>query len=313
MMRYDSALVTGGAGFIGHHLVHELVRQGKSVTVIDNLSMGRKENLPQEARFIHGDILDPNALDRAFETGPEAVYHLASKVTIRKSADTFVEDARTNILGLLEVLGRVLSHEVKKVIFSSSMAVYDDAPTPAPIDETHPIAPQSPYGISKLACEQYMANILAGAGVEYNTLRYFNTYGPNQTYTPYVGVITIFITKLLRGEPVTIFGNGMQCRDFVHVSDIVRGTLGAMEQGKNGRIYNLGTGQGTTVLEIAEKVCQTLNQPFAPQYAEQQATELVNSVAGIRSARQDFGYEPLYRFPQGLDEVIASVRQFTGA
>ena len=216
MTTWSHALVTGGAGFIGSHLTRALLADGRRVTVLDNLSVGRREAVPDGARFVHGDVRDEAAVNDAL-SGVDCVFHLAAQVTIRGSFDRFHEDLETNVMGTARLLRAVDRTRVKWFTLASSMAVYADAESPAPIDESHPTRPLSPYGVGKLAAEDVSRQVLEARGIPFTAVRYFNTYGPGQTYTPYVGVLTIFITRLLRGESITIFGDGEQQRDFIHV------------------------------------------------------------------------------------------------
>ncbi|MEM4724866.1 MAG: NAD-dependent epimerase/dehydratase family protein, partial [Candidatus Hadarchaeum sp.] len=250
MMGYRRALVTGGAGFIGSHLVERLLQEGLQVIVLDDLSMGKRENVPNGAEFVLGDVRDPAVVSAAL-SGVDAVFHLAARVSIRASVAGFYEDAETNLMGTLNVLRACASAGIKKFIYASSMAVYADSAEPVPIPETHPTVPISPYGVAKLASERYAMLVAAQSGFQAVALRYFNTYGPRQSFTPYVGVITIFIQRLLRGEPPLIFGDGEQCRDFVYVGDVVEATYRALVSSVEGEVFNIGSGVGTSVNQIA--------------------------------------------------------------
>ena len=187
------------------------------------------------------------------------------------------------------------------------MAVYADADAPEPIDESHPTRPLSPYGFGKLAAEGVGRQILGTRGIPFTAVRFFNTFGPGQTYTPYVGVITIFVTRLLGGEAPMIFGDGKQQRDFVHVDDIVAGTLAA--PGRAPGTYNLGTGRGTSLNELAGLLTARLNPALTPQYAPAQAGELRYSIADISAARTALGYQPTRTLEHDLDGVIADIRR----
>ena len=305
-MSFSHALVTGGAGFIGSHLTRALLDAGRRVTVLDNLSVGRRDVVPDAARFVHGDIRDAAAVTDAL-TGVDCVFHLAAQVTIRGSFDRFYEDLDTNVMGTARLLGAVEPASVRWFVLASSMAVYADADSPAPIGESHPTQPLSPYGIGKLAAEGVARQILGARGIPFTAVRYFNTFGPGQTYTPYVGVITIFITRLLRGEPPVIFGDGGQQRDFVHVGDIAAGTMAA--PGHAPGTYNLGTGRGTSLNQLAALLVQRLAPGVAPQHAPAQAGELRYSVADISAARAALGYSPTRSLETDLDDVIADVRR----
>jgi UDP-glucose 4-epimerase len=302
---FAHALVTGGAGFIGSHLARALLASGRAVTVLDNLSVGRREAVPEGARFVHGDIRDASACAEALRDA-DCVFHLAAQVTIRGSFDRFYEDLDTNVMGTACLLRAVDPARVKWFTLASSMAVYADAAAPVPIDESHPARPLSPYGIGKLAAEGVSRQVLEARGIPFTAVRYFNTFGPGQTYTPYVGVITIFATRLLRGEGITIFGDGEQQRDFVHVDDIAAGTMATPFRAPG--TYNLGTGRGTSLNQLAALLIDTLAPGTQPSYAAPQAGELRFSIADISAARRALGYRPTREIGRDLDEVIADIQ-----
>lgn len=302
------ALVTGGAGFIGSHLVERLLEEGWRVRVLDNLSVGKREHLPPQAEFFYGDVLDREAVQRCCE-GIDTVFHLAARVTIRRSVETFVEDARTNILGTLTLLQAAGEAHVRRFILASSMAVYADAPRKTPVGEDHPTEPISPYGIGKLAAERYVLQMGPVLGLEPVVLRFFNTFGPRQGFTPYVGVVTIFTEKILRGEACTIFGDGRQCRDFVDVEDVAWACrLAADAPHAVGEAINIGSGRGTTVLDLAELLRQRLGGGTFV-HAPPHPVELRYSVAKIEKARRLLGYVPRYHLAERIDGVIADIRQ----
>jgi UDP-glucose 4-epimerase len=297
-------LVTGGAGFIGSHLVETLLEKGYSVHVIDDLSMGKMENVPPGARFYQGDISDASLVEEALE-GVDGVIHLAARVAIRDSVDHFYEDAQTNLMGTLQVLHHACRRKVKRFVFASSMAVYGDNPLPTPVSETSAQRPISPYGLSKLAAEKYVRLLAGQFEVPAVCLRYFNVFGPRQTFTPYVGVITIFIRALQRGEPPGIFGDGDQQRDFVYVGDIVRATLLALESDVSGETFNVGTGVGTSVKEIAGLLTRKLRPGLAPRFLPPQPGEIRHSIADISKIRGMLGFRPECGLADKIDEVIA--------
>jgi UDP-glucose 4-epimerase len=307
MAHYRHACVTGGAGFIGSQLVRVLLNRGVTVTVIDNLSVGRRENLPPQVQLIVGDILDPDALDQALH-GADIVFHLAARVAIRSSFDFVVQDTQANFCGTAAVLdGARRSRSVRKIVFTSSMAVYADADTPMAIPETYATRPISPYGISKLAAEQLLHAMCAHVGIDSVALRLFNTYGPGQALSAYVGVVTIFVDKLRRGEAPTVFGDGEQCRDFIHVADVVAGLIASMDADVRGETFNLGTGQSVSVNQVVAHLNRVLGTNLPPVYAPAVEGELRNSVADIAKARNLLGFTPRHRFDTAIAQVVAGM------
>ena len=307
-MKSDLILVTGGAGFIGSHLSETLVRKGYQVRVLDDLSVGRAENIPKKCEFIHGNLLDEAVLQKATRN-VRAIFHEAARVTIRGSVDQFDSDAETNLMGTLRLLKHAGNAGVRRFVYASSMAVYSDSRKPAPVPESHPTIPVSPYGIAKLAAEHYVLMVGKKLGMEPVVLRYFNTFGTRQAFTPYVGVITIFITRLLKKQGITIFGDGNQTRDFVHVSDIVQANLLAIESSAaTGNVMNIGSGRGTTVLQIAELLKNRIYSEAKINFEPAREEELRNSVADISAAKQFLGYNPLTNLNSQINEVIDSLR-----
>lgn len=304
-MSFTHALVTGGAGFIGSHLVRRLLAEGRQVTVLDNLSVGDRSAVPPGARFVHGDVRDSSAIRTAL-VGVDHVFHLAAQVTVRGSFARFYDDLDTNVMGTAQLLQHVDAARVHWVTLASSMAVYADAADATPIDEQHPTQPLSPYGVGKLAAESLARQILGRLGIPFTALRYFNTYGPGQTYTPYVGVVTIFTTQLLRGEQPQILGDGEQQRDFVHVDDIVTGTAAA--PGRQPGTYNLGTGRGTSLNALAKLLASAIAPDRQACHAPSQAGELRFSVADISAARAALSYAPQRRLESHVEEIVSSIR-----
>jgi UDP-glucose 4-epimerase len=308
---YQRALVTGGAGFIGSRLAHALLAEGLEVVVLDDLSMGRRENVPAGARLVVGNVCSSADVQTAL-AGCDVVFHEAARVSVRSSFKDFYQDADTNFMGTLNLLRNCANGSVRKLMFASSMAIYADSPSPAPITEAHVTEPISPYGIAKLAAEKYCMQLAEGLGFDCNVLRYFNTFGPGQTFTPYVGVITIFIRKLLLGETPTIFGDGEQRRDFVHVSDIVAANLLAMKSPQRYDVFNVGTGRATSVNEIAALLCARIAPAIQPQHVPAHAGELRYSIADISHASEVLGYRPRASIETHIDEVIDFYRRNDG-
>jgi UDP-glucose 4-epimerase len=305
-MAVTRALVTGGAGFIGHHLTRALLARGVAVTVLDDLSMGKRENVPAAARFVRGDVRDARVLDDVLD-GVDAVLHQAAVVSIRASVEHFVRDAEVNLMGTLTLLRAIAARRIPRAVLASSMAVYADSPRPDPLAEDAPTVPISPYGVAKLAAERYWLMIGAETGVATTALRYFNTYGPNQTPTPYVGVVTIFIERLLAGAPLRIFGDGEQARDFVHVDDIVGANLAVLDApvaAVAGRIFNVGTGHATSVNDVAATLIAALAPGTRPEHLPAQAGEMRNAIADSGALRAATGWTAR-RVPPDFSDVIA--------
>jgi len=296
-------LVTGGAGFIGSYVSRLLIARGWQVTVLDDLSMGKRENVPEGARLIVDDVCNPNTVRNAI-VGIDVVFHLAAVVSIRVSMEEFYHDAEVNLLGTLNLLQACAERGISKFVYASSMAVYADSPVAVPVSEDYHLAPISPYGIAKLASEQYILQV--GKQFKFDTvaLRYFNTYGAGQTFTPYVGVITIFIRHLLERQVPVIFGDGEQRRDFVHVEDVAAATVAAAERGVSDTVINVGTGIATSVNQIAATLSAKIAPDITPVHDAAQPGELRNSIADISRARQLLGYEPERRLETDLDDVI---------
>jgi UDP-glucose 4-epimerase len=297
-------LVTGGAGFIGSHLCEGLLQQNYKVRVLDDLSVGTRQNVPAGCEFIQGTILDPAVVDSALQ-GVTHICHEAARVTIRGSVEKFYEDAETNLMGTLLLLKSAANLKVQRFIYASSMAVYADSQQAVPIDETYSQVPASPYGIAKLAAERYVLMLGHELGLQPTVLRYFNTFGIRQTYTPYVGVITIFITQLLKKNGITIFGDGEQRRDFVHVSDIVKANLLALQnESAVNKIFNVGTGRGTSVNELAAMLISKIYPDAKIQHELARVEELRYSIADVSKARNFLGYVPETNLSTQISEVI---------
>lgn len=302
------ALVTGGAGFIGSELVRQLQREGWTTRVLDDLSTGRVDNLPSHVELLRGDIRDADTC-RAACAGVTHVFHLAARVTVRQSLAEFHADADVNLMGTLSVLRAAGAAGVRRLLFASSMAVYADSPPGTRIGEDYPTQPLSPYGVSKLAAEQYVRLVAPTLGIEPVILRLFNTVGPGQAFTPYVGVLTIFITRLLQGESCVIHGDGSQCRDFVHRDDVAAAfERAAIEPAAAGGTFNIGTGIGTSVIELAQRVRAELGSGRF-EHGAALAVELKHSVAQIERAQAAFGYRPAHNLGEDLPDIIDYLRR----
>ena len=303
------AMVTGGAGFIGSRVVRDLLARGIEVTVLDDLSTGSRDNVPAGAQLVEGDIRDAEHVRAALD-GAEVVFHLAAKVSVRNSFDNFYDDADTNILGTANVLRCLDPKHVRRFVLASSMAVYAESGPGRTVAEDHPCVPLSPYGVGKRTAELLSEQVLEHQGIDFTAFRYFNTFGPGQRFTPYVGVITIFVRRLLNGESPVIFGDGLQRRDFVHVDDIAAGTVSALD-GPPGT-YNLGTGTGTTVRELAEILVAAIDPEVRIGEAPAQDGELRHSVADISRAADRLGYVPRRTLRGDIGAVIDAIRATQG-
>jgi UDP-glucose 4-epimerase len=301
-------LVTGGAGFIGSHLVDRLVLEGHEAVVVDNLATGKRKNINRAARFYKSDIQSWR-LERVFRNErPNVVMHLAAQMDVRKSVEDPMFDAQVNVLGTLNVLQQAVKHGVRKVIFSSSGgAIYGDQEIyPAP--ETHLMKPLSPYGLSKLCGEQYLFYFQRVSGVQAVSLRYANVYGPRQDPEGEAGVVAIFIQKLLNNEQAVINGNGRQTRDFVFVDDVVEANLAMMGQETQGT-YNVGTGVETSINDLFRILVQHTGSTCKEIHGPAKKGEQARSVIDSTKLRQDVSWEPKADLSEGLKKTVEYFRE----
>ncbi|MFQ5855088.1 MAG: SDR family oxidoreductase [Anaerolineae bacterium] len=295
-------LVTGGAGFIGSHVVEAHVAAGHTVVVVDDLSSGKREYVPAGVTFYQTDIRDPE-LGHVFEAEqPDIINHQAAQVSVPKSIADPVHDASVNVAGLVNVLEQARRHGVRKVIFASSCAVYGD-PNELPIPEEHPISPLSPYGQSKWTGEHYLALYRRLYGLNHITLRYANVYGPRQDPFGEAGVITIFVEQMLAGMPVTIDGDGEQTRDFVYVGDVAMANLRALDCGDNAT-YNISTGQGTSINRLYHTLKQLAGYHHDPRYGPPRPGDIRHSVLDLARAMRELEWRPATPFEEGLARTI---------
>jgi UDP-glucose 4-epimerase len=303
------ALVTGGAGFIGSNIVARLLADRNAVTVLDDLSSGYRSNLPDHPalRFVEGDVRDEAAVTDAV-AGAEVVFHLAASVGNKRSMDHPVLDAEINVIGTLRVLEAARHAGVRKVVASSSAGIFGELKT-LPIREDHPVEPDSPYGASKLCAEKECLVYAKLFGLEAVCLRYFNVYGPNQRFDAYGNVIPIFVFQMLRGETLTIFGDGEQTRDFVNVADVVQANLlGAAARGVSGA-FNIGSGTRISINDLVRRLETASCLEPRVVHGAPRPGDVRDSLADISAARGAFGFAPRITLEEGLPQYIAWARQ----
>jgi len=306
------ALVTGGAGFIGSNLVDALLDRGDEVTVVDDLSTGRRENLVRAlasgAELLELDIRDAGALAGAFERArPEVVFHLAAQIDVRRSVAETAFDARVNVEGTINVLEAARDARVRRFVNTSTGgAIYGEGRIlPAP--EDHPTAPEAPYGQSKFAAEGYSELYGRLHGLSTVSLRYGNVFGPRQDPLGEAGVVAIFCGRLLAGERPTVFGDGRQTRDYVYISDVVESNLVAAEAEVRGPI-NSGRGEPVSVLDLVDALGRLAGRDLEPEFAPRRPGEVQDIHLDVGRARAELGWEARLGLEEGLERTLASLR-----
>lgn len=302
-------LVTGGAGFIGSHLVDRLMKEDCEVVVLDDFSAGKVENVQhhlggQRFHLVKGDIRNLEDVRKAVR-GVDVVFHLAAVVNVPLSIEDPLLVNDVNVRGTLNLLEASLKEDVQRFVYVSSCAVYGEAHY-LPIKEEHPIRPLSPYGISKLTAEHYCRIFHKVHGLKTVCLRFFNVYGPRQSEGPYSGVITQFISRLRRGKPPTIYGDGKQTRDFLFVRDAVEANILVLEsQHCVGETINIGTGKSTTINELAKVLMKMFGATTVkPEYAPSRVGDIRDSYADIGKAERILGYKPRFGLEEGIKRFL---------
>ncbi len=308
--KIKKVLVTGGAGFIGSHLVDALIERNYQVVVIDNLSTGKKENLNKKAKFYKIDICSQKISQIFKKEKPEVVFHFASQVDVRKSIKDPILEAKINILGSLNLIQNFIQiPQCRKFIFASSGgAIYGEAdliPTP----ETHPENPQSPYGITKLTIEKYLYFYKKIYGLNYISLRLANVYGPRQNSEGEAGVVAVFCNKMIFGGQPIINGSGYQTRDFVYVKDVIEACVLALKKNKVG-IFNIGTGKETTINTIFKKLKKLTGSNCKKIHGPEKPGELKRSCLDYSKAKKELNWVPKYNLEEGLKETIKWFKKF---
>jgi len=301
------AIVTGGAGFIGSHVVEALLARGDEVLVLDDLSTGKRENVPEGARLVVTDLRE--GLDKDFDdVRPEVCFHLGAQVDVRVSVERPPHDAGVNVVGTIRVLEAARRHETQVVFSSTGGAIYGECDGPVAEDaERRPLAP---YGVSKLAGEEYLAAYNRLYGTRHVSLRFGNVYGPRQDPHGEAGVVAIFLGKLAAGERPKIFGDGRQTRDYVYAGDVARATLAAA--GQEGGVFNVGTGEETSVLELYELCRRVAGSELEAEQAPPRLGELQRSVLDVSRAKGELGWQPEVRLEDGLRRTWESISSAGG-
>lgn len=312
-----NVLITGGAGFIGSHLTERLLGEGHQVVVLDNEATGRRENVPVAAHYLRGDVSRLEELEPAFAGGIDAVCHIAGQVSLIRAFTDPVIDLRTNVEGTVNVLQMCLKYRVPRLLYASSMTVYGRTfvlPTP----EETACCPVSYYGITKYAGERYVHTTAERNDLDFafrvTSFRMYNVYGPRQAVdNPYQGVLGIFLGNVLRGEPLTICGDGEQSRDFVYVGDVVTAWAAALKNPAScGQVFNLGSGRQTSINRLAEEVLAAFGKSrrdYEVRHAAERPGELRQVEADTSRARAILGWQPRVTFADGLAETVRWAQQ----
>ena len=302
-------LVTGGAGFIGSNLVRALLERGDTVRVLDNFATGDRDNLDGvDAEVVEGELRSYERVHNAVR-GAEVVFHLGALGSVPRSVQDPLTTSAVNVEGTLNVLLAARDEGVGRVVYASSSSVYGSAAM-LPAQEASPVDPVSPYGVAKLAAERYcVAFSRVYESFETVVLRYFNVFGPRQSpHSQYAAVVPLFLTAIAAGEPLTIFGDGGQSRDFTYVQNVVEANLRAAEaSGANGRIFNVAAGSPRSVNTLVETISELLGKPAERRFAPPRAGDLRDSYADISAAREILGWEPTVDFEDGLRRTAESL------
>ncbi len=306
-----SVLVTGGAGFIGSHIAEAYLGAGWSVTCLDDLSRGKREQVPTAARFVQADVRTPDAFSAIADGRFDVVVHQAAQIDVRVSVNEPALDASINLVGFANVLGAAVAGRTGRVIFASSGGVVYGDPDVLPTPEPTANLPISPYGVSKLAGEHYLRVLGELHGFEGVALRYANVYGPRQDPKSEAGVVSIFVSRLLAGKPLTIFGDGTQTRDYVFVKDVARANLlaASVAVSRGARLdvsaFNIGTGRETSVNDLAQHVGHAMGRKPAIEYVEARPGELYRSCLDVAKAARELKWSPAVSFDEGMKALVA--------
>ena len=306
-------LVTGGAGFIGSHIVDACVSAGHEVVILDDLSRGHRRNLNPKARFYEGDVCDPKVRDIFLKERPEVLNHHAAQISVSDSVKDPVRDAQVNVLGTINLLTAAAAAGTRKVVFASTGGAMYGEVSGDPADEETPRLPISPYAVSKISAEYYLGYYRRQHGLQYTTLRYANVYGPRQSPHGEAGVVAIFATAMLAGKRPRMFaaqqmGDAGGIRDYVYVGDVVRANVIALEQGDDDT-FNIATALGTATADIYRAVATSVEFRDTPEYAPPRPGDLLRSVISCRKAERVLGWRPETSLQEGIRRTVEYFRQ----
>jgi len=296
-------LVTGGAGFIGSHIVDAYIREGHRVVVLDNLSTGKREQVHADAAFYKMDLVDPEVKDIFERENIEAINHHAAQISVTQSVADPAFDAEINIVGSLKLLELAVSHQVRKFIFASTGGALYGEQDYYPADEAHPTQPMSPYGIAKLTVERYLNSYQENFNIQPTILRYSNVYGPRQDPHGEAGVVAIFCKQLLKDQKPVIFGDGEQTRDFVSAFDVASANLKALSENCKGT-YNIGTGEETSVNAITASLIKASGKALSPRHDPPRMGEQRRSAIDFGKFNRDHGWQPTQTLDEGLKDTF---------
>ncbi|MDQ0300123.1 UDP-glucose 4-epimerase [Salibacterium salarium] len=296
-------LVTGGAGFIGSHIVDELLNKKHEIIVVDNLSTGHMSNIPYNVTFYNVDVRQGREVcDVLCKEQPDSVIHLAAQVSVSRSLYETHFDGEENIMATINILEACVKANVRKITFSSTAAVYG-TPDYLAIDEEHPIQPISFYGLSKRNAESYIQLYAELHDLSYTILRYGNVYGTRQDTNGEAGVIAIYVDRMLQGLNPLVFGDGKQTRDFVYVKDVAKANIAALTKGDN-EIVNVSSETQTSILDIIDTLSNVNGHPLQPEYHETRQGDIRDSYLSFKKAKEILEWEPLYSFDEGMKETV---------
>lgn len=303
------AVVTGGAGFIGSHLVDSLLRRNWKVAVIDDLSTGLKENVHPRARLLVADIRTPKAARLVEKLKPDAVFHLAAQASVPVSLEQPVRDAEVNLLGTIRLMEAASDAGVRKFVFASSAAVFPTTASKIPTDESEPVGPQSPYGIAKYADERYGLFFRMTRGLPFVALRFANVYGPRQSQRGEAGVVAVFVKRMLAGADVTINGMGKQTRDFIYVGDAVRAMIAVVGDSKAAGPFHVGTGIETKIADLYRRLAACAGYAKRPKRGPADVNAPFRSALDSTRIRKELGWKSKVGLSEGLEKTVAWFRK----